>query len=62
MGIDVSDRDASTWQNLTGQSGHAFHPHYRDQAEGWATGDQYAWTYSPEAVARAEEDSLTLTP
>ena len=62
MVIDVSDWDASTWQNLTGQSGHAFHPHYRDQAEGWATGDQYAWTYSPEAVDRAEEDSLTLTP
>jgi penicillin amidase len=62
MVIDVSDWDASTWQNLTGQSGHAFHPHYRDQAEDWAIGVQYAWTYSPDAVDRAEEDSLTLTP
>ena len=62
MVVDVSDWDASTWQNLTGQSGHAFHEHYRDQAEDWATGEQYAWGFSPEAVDAAVEDTLTLTP
>ena len=62
MVVDVSDWDASTWQNLTGQSGHAFHEHYRDQAEDWATGTQYAWGFSPEAVDAAAEDTLTLTP
>lgn len=62
MVVDVGDWDASTWQNLTGQSGHAFHEHYRDQAEDWATGTQYAWGFSPEAVDASAEDTLTLTP
>ena len=62
MVIDVSDWDASTWQNLTGQSGHAFHKNYTDQVEGWATGEQYAWAFSPEAVGAAAKDTLTLTP
>ena len=62
MVIDVSDWDASTWQNLTGQSGHAFHPHYTDQTEGWAKGEQYAWAFTPEAVTAAAKDTLTLTP
>lgn len=62
MVIDVSDWDASTWQNLTGQSGHAFHKNYTDQVEGWATGEQYAWAFTPEAVGAAAKDTLTLTP
>ena len=62
MVVDVGDWDASTWQNLTGQSGHAFHEHYRDQAEDWATGTQYTWGFSPDAVDAAAEDTLTLTP
>ena len=62
MVIDVGSWDASTWQNLTGQSGHAFHPHYTDQAEGWTSGEQYPWAYSPEAVEQAAEDTLTLMP
>lgn len=62
MVIDVSDWDSSTWQNLTGQSGHAFHKHYVDQTPGWATGEQYTWTFTPEAVTRAAKDTLTLTP
>ncbi|MCW2287472.1 penicillin amidase [Leucobacter luti] len=62
MVIDVSDWDASTWQNLTGASGHAFHPNYTDQTEGWAHGEQYAWAFSPGAVAAAATDELILTP
>lgn len=62
MVVDVSDWDASTWQNLTGQSGHPFHAHYTDQAEDWASGTQHAWAYSPRAVDAATEDSLRLTP
>ena len=62
MVIDVADWDASTWQNLTGQSGHAFHKHYTDQVDGWTRGEQYAWAYSPAAVAATTVDTLTLTP
>ncbi len=62
MVIDVSDWDASTWQNLTGQSGHAFHKHYTDQTEGWAQGEQYTWAYTPEAVSTGTADTLILRP
>ncbi|NSL43363.1 penicillin acylase family protein, partial [Streptomyces sp. 8P21H-1] len=33
MVIDLDDFDRSTWINLTGASGHAFHPHYTDQTD-----------------------------
>ncbi|MEV0982779.1 penicillin acylase family protein [Brevibacterium sp. NPDC049920] len=62
MVIDVADWDDSTWQNLTGASGHAFHPHYTDQAEPWAAGVQDRWAWSTAAVDTATEDTLTLRP
>lgn len=62
MVIDLSDWDASTWQHLTGASGHAFHPNYTDQSAGWATGEQYAWNYSNDAVMSATKNTLTLIP
>jgi penicillin amidase len=62
MVIDLEDWDASTWHHLTGASGHAFHPHYADQTEAWARGEQYPWAYSPGAVGKAAEDTLTLEP
>lgn len=62
MIIDPSDWDASTWINLTGASGHAFHPHYVDQADDWANGVQRPWAFTPEAVDAAANETLTLTP
>ncbi|MBK7821877.1 MAG: penicillin acylase family protein [Tessaracoccus sp.] len=62
MVVDVADWDASTWQNLTGQSGHPFHPDYVDQTEGWARGEQYLWAFTPQAVASTTTATLTLTP
>lgn len=62
MVIDVSDWDASTYINLTGTSGHAFHPNYVDQAPIWADGGQLPWAFTPEAVAAETTDTLTLTP
>lgn len=60
--MDVANWDASTWLNLTGASGHAFHKHYTDQAEVWAAGEQYAWAFSSEATDRLAKDTLILTP
>src|SRR5690606_13749348 len=51
MVIDVANWDASRWINLTGASGHAFHKHYTDQTEDWASGAQREWRFSPEATA-----------
>lgn len=31
-------------------------------AHSWATGTQYAWSYSDEVVHNATEETLTLTP
>ncbi|MBL3698333.1 penicillin acylase family protein [Leucobacter luti] len=62
MVIDASDWDASTWQNLTGASGHAFHPNYTDQTDGWTRGEQVQWAFSPEAVTARATDELTLAP
>ncbi|MCD1571899.1 penicillin acylase family protein [Agromyces mediolanus] len=62
MVVDLADFDGSTWVNLTGASGHAFHRHYDDQAPLWQRGEQRPWAYSPEAVAAASVDALTLRP
>ncbi|WP_354642003.1 penicillin acylase family protein [Kitasatospora camelliae] len=61
MVVDLSDFDASRWINVGGASGHAFHPHYNDQTELWATGKLLPWAYSADAVATATKDTLTIT-
>lgn len=60
--VDLADFDRSTWINLTGQSGHAFHANYDDQAPLWAADRTRAWPFSPPAVSRASSHTLTLTP
>ncbi|MGO2037207.1 MAG: penicillin acylase family protein [Brevibacterium sp.] len=60
--IDLSDFDSSRWINLTGASGHAFHPHYADQTEDWAANRTRPWPYTREAVTEAAEDTLVLRP
>ncbi|WP_082066342.1 penicillin acylase family protein [Microbacterium oxydans] len=62
MVVDLSDFDASTWNHLTGASGHAFHEHYTDQTADWAAGVQKPWAFSPKAVKAAAVDTLVLTP
>lgn len=62
MVVDLNDFDASTWNNLTGTSGHAFHPNYVDQTENWAAGIQTPWAFSPDAVDDATVDTLVLRP
>ncbi|PRA81262.1 penicillin acylase family protein [Microbacterium sp. MYb66] len=62
MVVDLADFDASTWNHLTGASGHAFDAHYTDQTADWAAGIQKPWAYSAEAVKAAAVDTLVLTP
>ena len=62
MVVDLSDLDASRWISLTGASGHAFSAHYDDQAPLWARGELADWPFSPEALAAATDDLLTLQP
>ncbi|GAB3390268.1 penicillin acylase family protein [Humibacter soli] len=60
--VDLSDFDHSTWINLTGESGHAFNPHYVDQTPLWQTQRTRPWPFSAAAVAKATQETLTLTP
>ncbi|MFE0703228.1 penicillin acylase family protein [Streptomyces sp. NPDC058872] len=62
MVVNVGDWDKSRWVNLTGASGHAFHPHYADQTDTWAKGELYDWAYGKAAVDAAAEDTLVLKP
>jgi len=62
MVVDLSDLDASTWNNLTGQSGHAFHPNYDDQVAAWQHVRPLPWPFSAKAVQAEATHRLVLTP
>ncbi|PWC03032.1 penicillin acylase family protein [Agromyces badenianii] len=62
MVVDLGDRDASRWINLTGASGHAFHPHYADQAPLWQRGELRDWAFTAEAIEASAHDTLRLRP
>lgn len=62
MIVDLSDFDASRWNQLTGESGHAFHTNYTDQVESWQKAELTPWAFTPEAVTAAAIDTLVLKP
>ena len=62
MVVDLADRDASTWVNQTGTSGHTFHAHYSDQTQAWVDGEVFPWAVSRAAVEEGTQQSLLLVP
>lgn len=62
MVVDLADPDESRWVNLTGASGHAFNPHYDDQAPLWQRGESREWPFTIRAVQQAAGDTLQLRP
>jgi penicillin amidase len=62
MVLDLSDWDRALAIHTTGQSGHAFHPHYIDMAEAWAQIDYAALPWSRTVVESQAEDLLRLVP
>jgi penicillin G amidase len=60
--MDLSDLDHSTMNIVTGQSGQPLSPHYLDHWSAWLNGTTFPWAYSDQAVERAAEHRLTLTP
>jgi penicillin amidase len=62
MIVDLDDFDASRWVNLTGASGHAFHPHYADQAPLWQHGETRAWPFTLDALQSTAAETLNLRP
>ncbi|MFJ3162161.1 penicillin acylase family protein [Streptomyces kanasensis] len=62
MVVNVGEWDKSRWINLTGASGHAYHPHYTDQTDLWARGELLDWPFSDAAVDARKADHLVLKP
>lgn len=62
MIVDLSDLNNSLTVHTTGQSGHAFHPHYIDLAELWSSGQTYPMWWEEQAVQANAEGHLRLTP
>ncbi len=62
MVIDFSDFDASTAIHTTGQSGHAYSPHYDDMIQRWATGETAPLYWDRDTVVAASKEHLKLLP
>jgi len=59
---DLSNLSNSVTVHTTGQSGHAYHPHYIDMANLWANNQYYAMLWDQQAVTSQAEGHLVLTP
>jgi penicillin amidase len=62
MIVDLANLENSYTIHTTGQSGHAFHPHYIDMADLWGMNVLHPMLWSREQVESAQESWLTLTP
>jgi penicillin amidase len=62
MIVDLSNLNNSVTVHTTGQSGHAFHPHYIDMAPLWANIQYYSMLWDQQAVLNDAEGHLVLTP
>ncbi len=62
MVLDLSDWDGALAIHTTGQSGHAFHPHYVDMADRWARVEYAPLEWSRTVVESHTKESLRLVP
>jgi len=60
--VDLGDLDNSLAIHTTGQSGHAFHPHYDDMAALWASVKYAPMWWEQTSVMNDAEGHLRLTP
>jgi penicillin amidase len=62
MIVDLGNLDASLTMHTTGQSGHAFHPHYIDLAKRWSRIEYHPMLWSQDAILAQSKSHLTLLP
>jgi penicillin G amidase len=62
MIVDLGNLNNSVTVHTTGQSGHAYHPHYIDMAPLWANIQYYSMLWEEGAVTADAEGHLVLTP
>ena len=62
MIVDLNDLTNSLSIHTTGQSGHAYHPHYIDQAELWRKIYYHPMLWDADQIERQAEALLILSP
>jgi penicillin amidase len=62
MIVDLGDLRNSVTVHTTGQSGHAYHPHYIDMAPMWANIEYYPMLWNEQAIVSNAEGHLVLRP
>ncbi|HEY3310051.1 MAG TPA: penicillin acylase family protein [Anaerolineales bacterium] len=62
MIVDLSNLNNSLTVHTTGESGHAYHPHYIDMADLWRNIQYYPMWWDPDSVKRDAESTLNLVP
>ena len=62
MIVDLSDLNNSVTVHTTGQSGHAYHPHYIDMAPLWADIQYYSMLWDETRIMPEAEGHLVLKP
>jgi penicillin amidase len=62
MVVDLSDLNNSVTVHTTGQSGHAYHPHYIDMAGTWANAGYYSMLWDQNEVISQPDGHLVLKP
>ena len=62
MIVDLGDLNNSLTVHTTGQSGHAYHPHYADMAPLWASVKYYPMWWEQNSVINDAEGHLMLKP
>lgn len=62
MIVDLSNLNNSLTVHTTGQSGHAYHPHYDDMASLWANIKYYPMWWEQQSVIADAEGHLVLMP
>ena len=60
--VDLGDFDNTLSVITTGQSGHAYHPHYTDLIDAWRLIKYYPLLWSAQAVQEQSSAHLVLTP
>ncbi|MBI4926144.1 MAG: penicillin acylase family protein [Anaerolineae bacterium] len=62
MIVDWSNLNQSVTVHTTGQSGHAYHPHYADMAPLWAGNQYYPMLWDTQVILQDAAGHLVLTP
>jgi penicillin amidase len=62
MIVDLGDLRNSRTVHSTGESGHAYHPHYIDMADLWRDIQYYPMLWNEQAIVSGTEEHLRLAP